>query len=165
MLGIRSWADLPHMIHHTPAQHLGALRSRCQPGRVPSVLCMNYYRHLRGTFLEFLVVIEFMNNQFAPKSSYSFPLACGDIVHVQIIKWTFLSEVRQGLLPSLSGAGTRILFIYPICNLHRGNSALWLEWRETIHMNFLYAALFLHCFVKKKAYDIFSIYPTLEMWE
>lgn len=164
-LGLRRWAGLPSTIRHTPAQHLDALRSRCQPGRGPSVLCMNYYRHLRGTFLEFLVVIEFVNNQFAPKSSYSFPLACGDIVPVQIIKWTFLSEVRQGLLPSLSGASPRILFIYAICNLHWGNSALRLEWRETIHMNFLYVAFFLHCFVKRKACGIFSIYPALQMWE
>lgn len=48
-----------------------------------------------------------------PKSPYSFMLACGVTVHVKITKSSFLPEVRQGLLPSLSGAGTRILFIYP----------------------------------------------------
>lgn len=66
-------------------------RSRCQPVRAPSVLCMNYYRHLKGAFLELLVVIGFMSNQFAPKSLHSFLLVYGAIVHVQITKWAFLS--------------------------------------------------------------------------
>lgn len=67
------------------------LWSRCQPGRAPSVLCTNYYRHLKGAFIELLVVIGFMSNQFAPKCLHSFLLVYGAIVHVQITKWAFLS--------------------------------------------------------------------------
>ena len=48
--------------------------------------------------LHFLVVIGFMNNQFALESPYSFRLAYHVIVHVEITKWAFISEVRQGLL-------------------------------------------------------------------
>lgn len=42
-----------------------------------------------------------------------FMLAYGVIVHVKITQGAFLPEVRQGLLSSLSGASTGILFIYP----------------------------------------------------
>lgn len=46
----------------------------------------------------------------------------------------------------------------PFCSLALGDSALWLECGETIHVNFLYVALFLHYFVKKKACDFSSTY-------
>lgn len=123
-------------------------KSRCQPGRVPSVLCMKYYGHLKGAFLELLVVIGFMSNQFAPKSPHSFLLASGAIVHVQITKWAFLSEGGQVLLPGMSGAGTRILFFLLLFIACSGETlACASEWMKTIHVNFWYVVLLLHSFV------------------
>ena len=55
---------------------------------------MNYYRHLRGDFLELLLAIGFMNNQYASEPPHSVRLARGVIVRVHIAKCAFLPEVR-----------------------------------------------------------------------
>lgn len=123
-------------------------RSRCQPGRVPSVLCMNYYGHLKGAFLELLVVIGFMSNQFAPKSLHSFLLASGAIVHVQITKMSL--PFRRWASAAARHVGSRyqdpiFLLLFIACT---GKTlACASEWMETIHVNFWYVTLLLHSFV------------------
>lgn len=91
------------------------LQPRCQLGRVPCVLGMNYYRRLRRAFLELLLVIRFMNNQFASQSPHSLS-AYGAIAHVPIAKWATCQKLV--LLPVLPGADSGVpLLSHPYVSL------------------------------------------------
>lgn len=117
-------------------------RFRCQPGRVPSVFCMNYYRHPKGTFLELLVVIGFMSNQFAPKSLHSFLLVVVQLCMCKSPNEPSFQKVGKCCCQACWELVPGSYFFTPIYSLHWRDSGLCLGMDENNPCEFLICCFF-----------------------